>query len=224
MFKKNYINLNSRNVVNYKGRCYNALDLILSNKKYNQDVIVVNQNNKNNIDIKIASIIDKINELLVIIAEMNNKLARLEVDIYACSYNYNNLSKNRVNSFNEFKQGNISANEHRVINNDIDNNLEMYKKEYEELIAKFKELTEKRNHLRHVLNKYKNEKSELVSIRKEYCKNISLAKKNIEICNCNIDSVNKTLENIDMLYFSGEENILENQLQPKIKKMKKITE
>ena len=51
-----------------------------------------------------------------------------------------------------------------------------------------------------------------------------VAKKNIDICKYNIGSVDDTLEKIDMLYFSGEEKISEREIQPKIKKLKKIAE
>ena len=65
------------------------------------------------------------------------------------------------------------------------------------------------------------DKKELLGIRKEYCNGILLARNNIRICNFNIDSVNETLENIDILYFSGEDEALEKKVQPKIKKLKK---
>ena len=61
-------------------------------------------------------------------------------------------------------------------------------------------------------------------MRKFIDRNISIAKKNIDICNYNIDSVNETLENIDILYFSGETHVLETEVQPKAKKYKKIKE
>ena len=111
MFKKNYVSLNPRDIVGYKGNCYNILDEILSSKKYYQNTIVINQNIKNDIDIKIVKIIARIKELLKEITEMNNKIATLEVDIYTCKYNYDKLSNNRENYFNDFKQENIIEND-----------------------------------------------------------------------------------------------------------------
>ena len=60
------------------------------------------------------------------------------------------------------------------------------------------------------LKEYKNEKKELVKTRKN--------------CFKKIEHANETLENIDMIFFSGKDCALERQVKPKIKRMKKITE
>ena len=221
MLNKKYVRLNSNSIVDYKENCYRNLKTIFLNKKYYQAVLDENQNNRRNIDDKIKNINNKIDELQLKIREINNEIARIEVDVYTCYYNYEHLLKNRMYCFDDFKNDRIDINEHYKINKEIDINLENYKKRYDNLVVKLNLLKEKKNYLNGILNKYMKDKKELLGIRKEYCNGILLARNNIRICNFNIDSVNETLENIDILYFSGEDEALEKKVQPKIKKLKK---
>ena len=221
MLKKKYVRLNSNSVVDYKENCYKKLKVIFLNKKYYQFVLDKNQDNRRNIDDKINDIINKINDLQLRISRINNEIARIEVDIYTCCYNYECLFKSRMSSFSEFKCDKIDIDTHYIINEEIDVNLENYKNRYDKLVLKLNLLKEKKSYLNDVLKKYINDKKEFLRIRKKYHNIVSLARKNIQICNFNIDSVNETLENIDILYFSGEDNVLEKKVQPKIKKLKK---
>lgn len=221
---KNYVNINSKNVMSYKGNCYNMLDTITHNKKEYQIIFDDYLDRRNDTDKKIESINDKISDLLGKINELNYQIANLEVDIYTCSYNYESLSKQRMNSFNAFKNDLIDIDEHKAINIDIDANLKKYKQKYDSLIVKYNILKERKKHLKEVYSNYKKNKKDLLTVRKFIDRNISIAKKNIDICNYNIDSVNETLENIDILYFSSETHVLETEVQPKTKKYKKIKE
>ena len=57
-----------------------------------------------------------------------------------------------------------------------------------------------------------------------YQRNLSITIHNIKLCNFNIDSINNTLENIDVYYFNGDEYVPVKNIQPKVKKMRKIKE
>ena len=221
---KKYVTIDSKKIISYKGKCYNVLDTILSKKRDYQDVLKGYLDKKSDIDKKINSLNEKIIDLICKINELNDQIARLEVNIYTCSYKYESLSKQRMHSFNDFKNDLISINDHKKINIEIDDNLEMLKKQYDRLVSEFNILNERKNHLKDICLKYKNQKKELLIARKRYSKNISIAKANIDVCNSNMDSVNKTLENIDMYYFSDTEEVLEDKIHPKVKKYKKIKE
>ena len=218
---KNYVNINSKNIMSYKGNCYNILDTIISNKKECQHTLNDYLDKKSNVDKKIDSLNEKIIDLLCKINELNVQIAKIEVDIYTCSYNYNTLSKQRMHSFNDFKNDLIDVFEHKTINIGIDANLEKYKQQYDNLVSEYNILNERKKYLKDIYLKHKNNKKNLLVTRKSICRNIYITNKNIHICNYNIDRVNETIENIDILYFSGENNVLENKVQPKIKKLKK---
>lgn len=221
MLKKKYVRLNSNSVAYYKENCYKKLKTIYINKKYNQAILDKNQDNRRNIDDKIKDVTNKIDELQLKISEINNEIARIKVDVYTCCYNYEYLFKSRMTCFDDFKNDRIDFYEHRKANEEIDTNLEFYKNKYDKLIVKLNLLKEKKNYLSSILNKHMKDKKKLLGIRKEYCNDILLARNNIHICNLNIDSINETLENIDVLYFSGEGEVLEKKVQPKIKMLKK---
>ena len=219
MFRRKGIKINSVNVDTYKNNCYSLLDSILVSKKKQKNTIIYYSNKNNDVEEQLVNINDEIKKVSSMIRELNSKISKIEVEIYTCSYNYEILSKQRTCSFDEFKNDQISIEEHKSINVKIDNILKNYKQEYDDLCKEIELLKNKMIYYRNTYYKYIREKKELLEIKKDCKKNILIAKKNINICDYNIDSVNKTLEDIDILYFNDEEEVLEKKIQPKIKKL-----
>lgn len=224
MLKQKYVSVSKKTVLDYKCACYKELNKVISSRSYYQEKAHVYQKKVESWDESIECISFKIEQVLRDIKIINDEINILNDSLYSCSYNYESLSKKRMKSFNDFKNDKISLEKHKVINREIDLRLDSYKNEYDKLVDKYNALKGKKQSLMRLCDLYKKDKEDIIFARKKDNKCLKIANNNIQICNDNIDIINYTLENIDQVYFSDEDKVLERKIQPKVKKLRKIKE
>lgn len=195
-----YIELNSDIINTQREMLSNQLSSTINNKKFYLGLIEFYSKNIELLDVELKSNLILINEILDEINKVEEKIELLY------------LSKSKVKYERDFMLDNYSEIDIEVFDN--------YRLDYNEMSNILSNLIEERTRLEKKYRSLLSDRKEIVTEIKLNKKHNSICEKNVIKCDYNIESITKSLNNIDNIYFISNDKISKRFITPKVKKLK----
>ena len=195
-----YIELNSDIINTQREMLSNQLSSTINNKKFYLGLIEFYSKNIELLDVELKGNLILINEILDEINKVEDKIELLY------------LSKSKVEDERDFMLNNYSKIDIEVFDS--------YRLDYNEMSNILNNLIEERTRLERKYETLLADRKEIVTEIKLNKKHNSICEKNVIRCDYNIESITKSLNNIDNVYFISNDKISKRFITPKVKKLK----
>ncbi len=221
MFNKKRKDFSDATQEKLKTNYYNLIKKEISNKNKNKEIVALCNRQLIHVERALNDIIEKIKvviaDLKVYDARMNDvdrKLVIIENDYKDASHDRKKLSFDLSNSI-------INEDEFLEKSLKIDSFLKKNKFAHKKNIDILCKLNYERQALETEYKALVNKKKELVEKRENAQRNKKIAIKNIKACDTNINVLTNATSKIDELSFNNVTSVLEKDVTPKLKSMKK---